>query len=69
MKSRATIYGLRLFSQAEHAARVHAKSRSCPVWIIRTKRGFRIAAIEPTIGQFWKVEPTGQLIEHAAPVV
>lgn len=69
IKEHVSLCGLRLFNQAQAAARQHAKERNEAIAIIRTKAGFRVTdARSVCFGEFWKVEPSGQVTHNGGPV-
>lgn len=54
--------------RAQDAARIHAAKRGEPVYIIRTKAGYRCTALVPPYGEHWSVQPSGQVTHVESPV-
>ncbi len=54
--------------RARDKARMMARSRACPVYIVRTLRGLRLTQSQPIAGEHWCVSPAGQFEHIAGPV-
>lgn len=65
----AALVGQALFIGRREAARTYARANNCPVWVVRTRAGFRAVMARPTMGEHWQVEPNGQVTHCPAPVV
>lgn len=56
------------FVRRRDVARRMAVKFGCPVYIYRGLAGLTIDTAEPTMGERWTVEPSGQVSHIAAPV-